>query len=139
MATGSRLSPDAIVDSAGDASSKEGDAVADSLDGTGSAVIVDAMGELVSPSPPFSCIVGGLTACVHSCGEADNFERMAAQCVDGHYECPSPLIVAASCPAVWPDPNLPCGPWIANYDCGAGSAVCSMKVWTCPPPDGSAR
>src|SRR5579872_6543256 len=36
----------------------------------------------------------GFTACVHSCGEKDDSEPTAADCTDGVYRCPAPLVPA---------------------------------------------
>jgi hypothetical protein len=51
------------------------------------------------------CVVGALTACVHSCGESDNAEDTAAACISGSYQCATPLIAAANCPRA---PGPPC-------------------------------
>lgn len=48
---------------------------------------------------------------------------------------------AAACdPSGWTVSRLPCGPWVAGYDCGQSCAVCDVtRGWTCAAcPDGSA-
>ncbi len=81
------------------------------------------------------------TACVHSCGETNDSEAVAATCTGGKYHCDAPLIPAAACdPSGWTVSRLPCGPWVAGYDCGQSCAVCDVtRGWTCAAcPDGSA-
>lgn len=75
----------------------------------------------------------GFTACVHSCGEANEGEPIAATCANGTYSCPAPLIPAASCSKdSWPSGSLAgCGPWPQSYDCACKS-VCDQGFWTCP-------
>jgi len=80
------------------------------------------------------------TACVRACGEADTSESTAAHCVDGMYQCDAPLIPAAACDAnTWTVPRLPCGPWVAGYDCGQTCAICdAVRGWSCGAcPDAS--
>jgi hypothetical protein len=81
------------------------------------------------------------TACVHACGEPDEREPTAAECVAGYFRCPEPLVPASDCPAgSWTSARLPCGPWPGNYNCGEGCAVCdASRAWTCAPcPDAAA-
>jgi hypothetical protein len=86
-----------------------------------------------SAYPPFACSLASLfTACVKACGEPDDKESKSAECVDGFYTCPAPLIVAASCPDdAWPDGAYAgCGPWVHGYDCQC-RAECKNRQWTC--------
>jgi len=87
---------------------------------------------------PVPCQVNpsAFTACVKVCGEPDDRESTAAQCVDGFYSCPAPLVPAASCAAnAWPSgPYAGCGPWVSGYNCSF-RAVCDQHLWTCPNPD----
>lgn len=81
------------------------------------------------------------TACVQACGEKNDREPVAAECVSGSYQCVAPLIPATACGAgSWTVPQLPCGPWVDGYDCGASRAVCDpTHGWTCGAcPDASA-
>jgi hypothetical protein len=73
------------------------------------------------------------TACVHACGETDESEPTAAECVAGYFRCAEPFVPASDCPAgSWTSPRLACGPWPGNYNCGSGCAVCdATQAWTC--------
>ena len=73
------------------------------------------------------------TACVHQCGETAETEPVVASCVQGLFQCASPLTPASDCPSgSWTSPRLPCGPWPMNYNCGADCAVCNAAgAWTC--------
>jgi hypothetical protein len=73
------------------------------------------------------------TACVHSCGESNQEESIAATCANGTYSCPAPLIPAASCDkGSWPSGALAgCGPWPQGYDCTCKS-ICDQGFWSCP-------
>lgn len=75
----------------------------------------------------------GFTACVHSCGETNQEEPVAATCANGAYSCPAPLVPAASCSKdSWPSGALAgCGPWPQGYDCTCKS-ICDQGFWTCP-------
>lgn len=80
--------------------------------------------------PP--CGPDHFVACVDACGENTIApHRVTAGCEpDGFYHCDVGFPATACDPSTWPS-NLPCGPWIALYDCFVTPAICDERGWAC--------
>ena len=82
------------------------------------------------------CNSAFFTACVHSCGESNTTETVAATCSGGVYSCDNSTIPAVACGQGSWTTALTCGPWVSGHDCGQQCGLCVKGLWTCGPcPD----